>query len=137
MKAKKLLCALCTLTLVLSLFAPGGLVTNAAAATGETDSLKVLSIGNSYSADSLNYLAQIAEAYDKKVDVGFLVQASGSLSDHVSNINSGAGAYIWYTYIDGVWNKATGQTLLHGLTAMDWDVIALQQRSLTSGAATS
>lgn len=100
--------------------------------------LKVLAIGNSYSMDSLNHLEQIAAKEGKKLDIGCLFLANGTLSMHAKNMVPDAGGklpavYRWYTYIDGQWNVVMEKDLLHGLTAMDWDVITLQQGSRESG----
>ena len=137
MSAKKFLSVLCafslTLTLLLSALPVG-------AQAAKTDSLKLLAIGNSYSMDSLNYLSTIAAAQGKDLEIGCLMLPSGSLSMHVTNTKPTSngqlpGSYRWYTYKNGTWSLVKDQTLLHGLTAANWDVITLQQASVDSGSA--
>ena len=97
------------------------------------DSLKLLSVGNSFSDDAMEYVWQIASALGfKKIELGNLYIGGCSLATHRENALSGAEVYEFRTNTDGVW-RTENKSLVYGVTFRDWDVVSLQQASPFSG----
>lgn len=96
--------------------------------------LKVLSIGNSFSVDAMKYLYQIAQdrGYTNIV-LGNLYIGGCSLKRHWNNAENDKPEYTYYKNISGKWFGLPSKTLLQGLTDEAWDYISLQQASRDSG----
>ena len=101
-------------------------------------SLRILSIGNSFSIDAQEWLYGIAKdgGFDNVV-LGNLYIGGCSLKTHYDNSVSGAAAYTFYKNSTGTWSNETSKTMDYGILYEDWDYITLQQSSGNSGAATS
>ena len=97
-------------------------------------SLRILSIGNSFSIDAQEWLYGIAQdgGFDNIV-LGNLYIGGCSLATHSSNADNNSAAYTYYKNTTGSWTNTTGQTMLHGITDEYWDYITLQQASGSSG----
>lgn len=95
--------------------------------------LRVLSIGNSYSQDSLAYVPFIMENMGYSVEIGILMMSSSTLAQHVDNFDNETAAYTFYRY-DGhdAWLNAGSRTIQYALENYKWDVILLQQQSKAS-----
>lgn len=102
--------------------------------------LKVLTIGNSYSDDAMEYVYKIAkEAGIEHVELGNLRTGSCSLAMHVSYAQSNSNAYMFRYWADGAttW-KDTGTwtsgayNMKDAVTFTDWDYIVFQQLSTES-----
>jgi hypothetical protein len=99
------------------------------------DVIRLLAIGNSFSVDALeNYLYDLAKAAGKKVIIGNLAIAGGSLEQHVSNAEKNLAIYN-YTRLNVDGNKTTtfNHTLEPVIKSEPWDYISLQQVSNNSG----
>lgn len=100
--------------------------------------LKILSLGNSFSRDSFAYAPVILkEKFGIKLEICLLVQANCSLSDHYTNRTS-TSYYPYCYYFDhstNKWVSKTNKGLPYALgtnnTDFDcnWDVVVLQQNS--------
>lgn len=93
--------------------------------------LRVLSIGNSYSQDSLSYVPYILQSLGYyNVEIGILMLSSSTLQQHVENFDNETAAYTYYKY-DGheEWLSAGASTIQNALVGNKWDVILLQQQS--------
>ena len=101
-------------------------------------SLRLLSIGNSFSIDAQQWLYNIAMAggYDV-VSLGNLYIGGCSLKTHYENSVSGAAAYTFYKNANGTWITESTKTMDYGILYDDWDYITLQQNSGNSGAAST
>ena len=98
--------------------------------------LKVLGIGNSFSVDTMNYLAMVAKAEGfKEVRLGNLYISGCKLETHALNAKDDLPAYKFYTNFDGSWSSIEGVTLSYALKLEDWDIITMQQGSAKSGIA--
>ena len=88
--------------------------------------MKVLAIGNSFSADATRYLHDIAKADDVTLEVANLYIGGCPLDRHYRNMLSGAKAY--ELQYDG---HMTGfsVSLDDALLNRSWDVVTLQQAS--------
>ncbi len=101
-------------------------------------SLKILSIGNSFSVDAQQWLYGIAEnaGYDEIV-LGNLYYGGCSLYGHDKYAKENTPAYTYYKNTTGEWTEKAETTLLTGLCDEEWDYITLQQQSGNSGIYTS
>lgn len=96
--------------------------------------LKVLAIGNSFSVDAMQYLAQIAKSAGvEEVILGNLYIGGCSLDTHLMHAKADDPAYTYYKNSTGGWNSQTNVRFSAGLTDESWDYITLQQTSKTSG----
>lgn len=97
-------------------------------------SLRLLSIGNSFSIDAQEWLYGIAKdgGFDVVV-LGNLYIGGCSLQTHSGNADNNSAAYTYYKNTTGTWTNVTGKTMLHGITDEYWDYITLQQASGSSG----
>lgn len=99
------------------------------------DVVRVLAIGNSFSADALeNYLYDLADASGKKIIIGNLAIAGGSLANHITNLQHNSAPYI-FTRIDSNGKKTvTFNNAIEPIVKSEsWDYISLQQVSHHSG----
>lgn len=104
---------------------------------GPTDSevLKILAIGNSFSEDALEYdLHDLAKAADKKIIIGNLYIGGASLALHVKNSERELASYS-YRKIPEDGRKITRKevSIAEALADEDWDYISFQQASPASG----
>ena len=96
--------------------------------------LKILSIGNSFSVDSLEYVYQVAQdAGIEKVVLGNLYIGGCTLATHLSNATNNSGAYTYYTNTNGTWSSKGGVSIKTAVESDDWDFITMQQASGSSG----
>jgi len=107
----------------------------------EAATLKVLTIGNSFSDDAMEYVYKIAkEAGVPHVELGNLRANSCSLATHLSNAQGNKGVYMFRYWQDGAstWQD-TGTwsggpyTIKQAVEFADWDYIVFQQVSGDSG----
>ncbi len=97
--------------------------------------IRVLAIGNSFSADALeNYLYELAQASGKRIVIGNVAIAGGSLSNHITNLQNNLTPYI-FTKIDSSGKKTVtfDNAITPILRSEHWDYISLQQVSQHSG----
>ena len=97
-------------------------------------SIKVLSIGNSFSADSFQWLPDILkDAGEDDATVAYLYIGGCSLQRHFDNIAEPTTDYTYYKNTGNGWEATPESTLLHGIKDEAWDVILFQQASHFSG----
>lgn len=97
-------------------------------------SLKILSIGNSFSVDSQEYLYDIATdlGYNEVV-LGNLYIGGCALNTHLSNAQNDTAAYTYYYNGNGTWTYHPDYKMSTALKSQDWDYITIQQASSYSG----
>ena len=104
-------------------------------------SLKVLTIGNSFSDDAMEYVYKIAkEAGVEYVELGNLRASNCTLAMHVSYAQNNSSSYMFRYWADGAttWQD-TGTwtsgacTMKTALEKTDWDYIVFQQASGNAG----
>ncbi|MBE6680994.1 MAG: DUF4886 domain-containing protein [Ruminococcaceae bacterium] len=97
-------------------------------------SLRLLSVGNSFSVDAQQWLYGIAKdmGYDNII-LGNLYMGGCSLYGHYNSYSNNAEGYIYYKNTTGTWEETHDVSMLHGLTDESWDYITLQQASGSSG----
>ena len=92
--------------------------------------IKILSIGNSFSQDAQRYLYGIARADNIDFKVVNLYIGGCTLARHCRNILSEEKAYSFE--INGICNTGIKVSIKDALISDDWDYITLQQQSLQS-----
>ena len=94
---------------------------------------KILAIGNSFSVDAMEHLAEIlvGEGHTDFV-LGNLNIGGCTLDGHTERIDSGAADYNFYLNTGSGWSSSK-QNFLYGLEYTDWDVVTIQQVSGYSG----
>lgn len=96
--------------------------------------LKILAVGNSFSANAMDYLYDIAKqaGYDDVV-LGNLYIGGCTLDKHCENATYNLGAYEYQKNTTGRWTKTAKTTLYAGVTDENWDYVTIQQASGSSG----
>ena len=94
---------------------------------------KILAIGNSFSDDAMQHLAEIlvGEGYTDFI-LGNLYIGGCSMDGHKARIDSGAKDYSFRLNTGSGWTTVT-ESIQYGLTYTDWDVVTIQQVSGYSG----
>lgn len=94
---------------------------------------KILAIGNSFSDDAMEHLAEIlvAEGYTDFI-LGNLYIGGCSMDGHKARIDSGEKDYSFRLNTGSGWTTVT-ESIQYGLTYTDWDVVTIQQVSGYSG----
>lgn len=93
--------------------------------------LKVLAIGNSFSADAVEQnLWEIAKADGCTMVIGNLYIGGCTLEKHWENARSDAPAYSYRKVVNGKKTTIPDYTLSQALKDEKWDVVTLQQQSL-------
>ena len=87
-------------------------------------SLRLLSIGNSYSADQQRYVHQMAEAAGLDVTVGIAYFGSCSFNQHLSFYRNGEAPY---RYIENGHRVALDTDLMFAINRHDWDFVTFQR----------
>lgn len=96
--------------------------------------LKVLAIGNSFSTDAMYWLYNIADDYGiDNIVLGNLYISGASLEKHATKLKANEPAYKYYKNTFGTWITNENAYLIDGIADEDWDVIAFQQVSGSSG----
>ena len=97
-------------------------------------SLYILAVGNSFSWDAMEYLAQILrEIGYTDVFLGNLYIGGCTLQTHASNVESGSGAYQYRTTTNGSWSSENAYSSLTAMKSRLWDFVSVQQASGYSG----
>lgn len=93
--------------------------------------LKILSIGNSFSSDSLSYVPMILSRLGITVEICILCEPSCSLQSHWVNRESTTfyDNVNYYSPIAGKWTQEHNKGLAYGLAKADWEMVILQQNS--------
>ena len=94
---------------------------------------KILAIGNSFSVDAMEHLAEIlvGEGHTDFV-LGNLYIGGCTLDGHMGRIDNGAADYDFYVNTGHGWSSSK-QNIQYGLEYTDWDVVTIQQASGYSG----
>lgn len=97
-------------------------------------SLKILSIGNSFSYDSMKYLyGMLEECGYTDVVLGILYKGGCSLERHNNNIDGDIAEYKYYKNDSDYWGVTEGKCADDVVKDEDWDIVVLQQGSASSG----
>lgn len=101
----------------------------------QSDVLKILAIGNSFSEDGIeNYLYDLAKAENKKMVISNLYIAGASLELHLNNAKSDKASYSYRMInLDGTKSITKNKRISQAISEEDWDYISVQQTSSQSG----
>ena len=97
------------------------------------ETVKILSIGNSFSQDSVYYLYDIAESAGVNVVIGNLYFSGSSLQRHEMNAKENLTAYSYQKWTSSEMTEEKNKTMKEVLLDEDWDYITFQQSSENSG----
>ena len=96
--------------------------------------LRILTIGNSFSDDTMEYVYQIAQSAGvEQVELGNLYIGGCTLNTHAQNASRDAAAYEYRTNTRGTWSTQQRAKISTAITSTNWDFISLQQASGSSG----
>ena len=97
------------------------------------ETVKILSIGNSFSQDALYYLYDIAESAGVNVVIGNLYYSGSSLKVHEMNAEKNIKAYSYHKWTSEGMTVEKEQTMKEAILDENWDYITFQQSSEDSG----
>lgn len=98
--------------------------------------LKILTIGNSFSEDTMQYMYKIAKSAGvENVKLGNLVIGGCTLSKHATNARGDKASYTYHTNYNDSWEKNENYKMSTALASESWDFVSLQQASGSSGIA--
>lgn len=96
--------------------------------------LKILTIGNSFSDDAVEYMWDIATSLGvEEVLVANLFISNTGLDKHLNNAKSNLPLYEYRSNSNGTWRQDNRKKMIDVLTSETWDFISVQQVSSTSG----
>ena len=98
-----------------------------------TDTLRVLSIGNSFSLDALSYVPFIMKAVAPEIylKLGVMYIGGGSLENFHNALDTNGFRYYW-SYGAKPWDERLNVSMTETIQSQPWDVIVLQQQSYAS-----
>ena len=100
------------------------------------ESIKILSIGNSFSDDGMEHVYDILYSLGvKNIKLGNLHVSGCSLAMHVRHAQEDLPAYEYRVNTDGKWVTKMDAKLTDGILDEEWDIITMQQVSGESGIA--
>lgn len=98
------------------------------------ESIKILSIGNSFSDDAMEHVYGILHSLGfKKIKLGNLHVGGCSLTMHRNHANGDLPVYDYRVNTDGKWVSKAEAKLTDGILDGEWDIITMQQVSHESG----
>ena len=105
----------------------------------KNEKIKILAIGNSFSEDATRYLWQMFNSVGySDVIIGNMYIGGCTLDTHYANITENRAAYIYYkaeTAKSGELVPTNDVSVSSAIKDEDWDIITLQQASVSSGIA--
>ena len=91
------------------------------------NSLKILSVGNSFAMDTSEYVPQLAlDLGFESVHIGTLYIGGCSIRRHYNNAQSNAQAYEYYVNDGDEWRKTPNVSIEDAIKSADWDFISIQ-----------
>lgn len=100
----------------------------------EDGTLKILTVGNSFSNDCMEYVFDIAYAAGAKdVVLGNLYIGNCSLATHLKNAKGDNASYTYYYNDFGSWSKIGNYKMSDAVKSENWDFISFQQAPQTCG----
>lgn len=98
--------------------------------------LSILTVGNSFSDDTMEYVWQILKGLGvENVVLGNLYYGGCSILQHIGFAENGTDAYEYRLNTDGKWETVKNSKMSDAVANMHWDYICFQQASGYSGIA--
>jgi len=91
--------------------------------------MKLLSIGNSFSVDSMKLMPQVAQALGMELRLGNLFVAGCSINRHLRQLEEDIPAYVFYENTGGEWTNTPDFRIRDAILADTWDWINIQHGS--------
>lgn len=89
--------------------------------------MKILSIGNSFSVDTMEHIASIATALGiTDFRFGNLYIGGCSINRHYNNAVNNLADYVYYTNTGNGWSKTENTSIASAVLDDDWDIISIQ-----------
>ncbi len=95
--------------------------------------LRILTIGNSFSDDTMEYVGKIAESYGMQVFLGNLYIGGCNINYHLDNLKNESALYTYRVYSNGAWKNHQNYKSTDAIKSQSWDYISFQQASPDSG----
>lgn len=96
--------------------------------------LKILTIGNSFSVDTMQWMYHIAKSAGvENLFLGNLDSTGFTLSNHLIHAQGNMAKHIYHTNSSGAWSVQQNYLLSDAVAAENWDFISFQQASGSSG----
>lgn len=132
---KKILAAALAAALALGCAGCGGASEVAEKAEWEKDgTLSILTVGNSFSDDTMEYVYWILKGLGvENIVLGNLYYGGCSILQHIDFAVNGTGAYEYRLNTDGIWETTYNSTMSDAVSFCHWDFICFQQASGYSG----
>ncbi len=93
--------------------------------------LQILSVGNSFSADTMHFLAPVAlHAGYERVFIGNLYIGGCSVRKHLHHATNDLAVYNYHTDDGTGWTQTPSVSIAQAIAERDWDVINIQQGTL-------
>jgi len=93
----------------------------------EKKELKILSVGNSFSIDTMQHVAKIANDLGYRVKLGNLYVSGCSLNKHYLHATEDLPAYRYYTTDNETdWTEAPNVRIREAIASEEWDWISIQ-----------
>lgn len=97
------------------------------------ETIKILSIGNSFSQDALYYLYEISKSAGVNIIAGNLYYSGSSFKTHDINAKNNLKAYSYQKWTPEGMTEVKNQTMKEVIIDENWDYITFQQSSEDSG----
>ena len=111
-------------------FSLGVMMLCSSQAFAQKDTIKVLAIGNGYSAEICSAdLYGYFKAAGQSVVIGYVTKLSADFEEHAALARSGEAAYNYSKITGGVTRSIPSASLAQALGDEKWDVVTLQQQS--------
>ena len=92
-----------------------------------TSKLKILTIGNSFSVDTMEYVSEIAKALKiNEITLGNLFFGGCSIRQHYRHATEDIPAYVYYHNDGSGWTSTNDVTIKSALESDDWDWVTIQ-----------
>lgn len=102
------------------------------------ESVKILSIGNSFSVDSMEYLWDMLRSVGyQNVTLGILYYGGCSLAQHVNFMTNDTTDYVYFKNNSGTWVRRNSTRASYVMADEDWDIITIQDSAKVAGLASS
>ncbi len=91
------------------------------------DSLKILSVGNSFAVDTTEYAPKIVlDLGYRSVHIGTLYIGGCSINRHYKNAQANAAAYTYYVNDGEGWREELNVSIENAIKSEEWDIISIQ-----------
>ena len=95
--------------------------------------LSVLTIGNSFSVDAMEYAYEIADDLGIEVRFGNLYKPGCSIRQHYDYAKANSQSYTYYECVEGQWSSTKNYRTLDAVQSYNWDYIVMQHDPDQSG----